>query len=104
MSSKEVVDAALKIIDERNRPIPLGALYRALVLAGVEIGGKDPRNNLSAKLYADPRVVTHPKYGWWRADEPLPLNVRLDEFADEEGPAIEMTRPLHLNGAADTSA
>ena len=99
-TSKEIVDAAIEIIRTKNRPVVLGDLYRGLVLAGVEIGGKDPRNNLSAKLYADDRVKTLPGLGWWIVNEQLPLSVRLDQFTNEEGPDTDVSRPLHSNGAA----
>lgn len=114
-STLAIVDAAMEILATKREPMKLGALYDALCAKGVAIGGKEPRNNLGAKLSADRRLQTYPGIGWWFANEAIPGIDAASSFPDvtniyprqlggdehEEGPATDVTRPLLTNGAAD---
>jgi hypothetical protein len=81
----EVLDAARDIIREGGRPVQLHDLYRALLARGVVIGGKNPRNNLCAKLASAPDLKTRAGVGW--------------HFKKEKGSANGLSaEPSHLNG------
>lgn len=98
-----IVDAALDVLAHRGRPMKLGDLYQALVAQGVQIGGKNPRNNLGAMLSGDKiRLCTGPD-GWWFKDEIQPPRINA-EAEYEEGPDTEVSRPLQTNGAAVSAA
>lgn len=102
-TADELVIATLALISARDAPIKLGDVYAALTARGFVIGGKEPRNNLGAKLSADSRLRSVQGHGWWFKNEPLPWErsvSRLQEFGEyEEGPDTEVTRPLQSNGA-----
>lgn len=53
----EAANAAEKIIREKGRPVPRGELFDALIANGLVIGGKDPKNTLSARLAHSKRFV-----------------------------------------------
>lgn len=118
-SSAAIVEIAMEVLAAKREPMKLGALYDAICAKGVVIGGKEPRNNLGAKLSADRRLKTYPGIGWWFADEAIPgidaassfqniadyLPRQLSGGRNEEGPGANASRPLITNGAADwTSA
>lgn len=102
-SADELANATLALISERGTPIRLGDAYSVLTARGYVIGGKEPRNNLGAKLSADKRLRSVQGHGWWFANEPLPWErtvSQLQEFdAYEEGPDTDVSEPLHLNGS-----
>lgn len=102
--TEQILRAAGELLAQRG-PMLLGPLHEALVARGVVIGGKRPRNNLCAKMSAEPRFVSDKARGWWFADEPLPGETRLarDRLPvdqNEEGPEPFGAEPLHMNGAA----
>lgn len=116
-SSASIVEAAMEVLATKREPMKLGALYEALCANGFVIGGKEPRNNLGAKLSADRRLQTYPGIGWWFADECIPGIDAASSFDEckykplrqslgsyEEGPDADATRPLQSNGAADWSS
>jgi len=102
-TSEAIVEAALEILATKGEPMKLGALYDALTAKGIVIGGKEPRNNLGAKLSADRRLETHRGLGWWFAGEPIGPKAYGRQLGCEyeEGPDTDMSRPLQSNGAAD---
>ena len=103
-----LVTTAMEILSERNRPLKLGDLYLAIVAKGIVVSGKNPRNNLGAKLSADPRLETLPGLGWWFKGEPVPGHPEtrpqqqevLEDDRYEEGPDAYAAEPLQLNGEA----
>jgi hypothetical protein len=60
--------AALRIAREclanSLEPIPTSKLYEAIRSSGVELGGENPKNNLSAMLYHDKGFKSHGRAGW----------------------------------------
>jgi len=52
----------LRIFD--NRPVPLGKLYDHLLHRGITIGGKTPKNTLSAILSNSDLFEAHGRSGW----------------------------------------
>ena len=82
---REIKARAAAIISAVGRPMPLGDLYQSLVRAGVKVGGKDPRSNLSAKLSGLDGFESIPGKGWI--------------VRNEEGLAADPARP-HQNGTA----
>lgn len=112
----EAVDAALS---KKGAPVPLSALFEMVLDHGITIIGKNPRNNLGAKLSADPRFKSIKDLGWWYANDPVPEGVLpahddspLDigdeipwsEPKNAEGLNAEAERPSHLNGATGLHA
>lgn len=76
-TTTEILEAVGKVLNEHGRPMSLADLHLKLSEVGVVIPGKDPRNNLSAKLYASDRFVTQRGVGWWFASQ----------LSKNEGPA-----------------
>lgn len=66
----EIVKAAVGVVREHQKPVPLGDLCDALTAAGVVIGGNDPKANLSAKLGQSSELISLRKLGWWIKGEP----------------------------------
>ncbi|MET3722334.1 hypothetical protein [Sphingomonas trueperi] len=81
-----VVTEALKIIQERGKPVPRGELYEALRERGVEVFGKDPVMVLSTMLWRSvDRIVRLKDHGYWPKDEayePASYYPDLDEVID----------------------
>lgn len=104
-STVAIIDAAMNALAKRGGPMKLAELHDAIVVQGVQIGGKNPKNNLGAKLSAEPRLVTHKELGWWFASDPVPEKFRLDDDSENErGSATEIAEPLQSNGAAVSPA
>jgi hypothetical protein len=100
----QVMSAVHDILACRGDALTLTAIFNALVERGVTIGGSNPKQNLSQKLSAHPKLKSYGKRGWYFADSLPPClrpNTRLWEPAREyeEGPDTEMTEPLQSNGA-----
>lgn len=112
-----LVSAAMEIIADAKRAMKLGDIYTAILARGIIVGGKNPRNNLGAKLSADPRLKTIPGMGWWFASDPPPsgssngtTETRLGTEAtypragvvtyseNEEGPEGMPSEPSYQNG------
>lgn len=99
-TTEEVVTAAMQVLADNRGPMRLGDLYSAVVSRGIKVGGKIPKNNLGAKLSADPRLRTVAGQGWWFADEPLPDEGEPYPMIEyEKGPEAIAAEPSHLNGA-----
>jgi hypothetical protein len=84
-------------------PMQLKSLHQALTARGVIIGGKEPRNNLCAKLSANGSGFESSKsHGWWFEGLPLPSEVaryQLPPYSEnEKGPEALGLEPSHMNG------
>jgi hypothetical protein len=99
-SSAAIVDVAMKVLEERRRPMKLRELFDAVIARGVHIGGKNPRNNFGAMLSADKTRLTTGREGWYFKDE---YPRQLDDGEYDEGLAIGSARPCLSNGAAGSS-
>lgn len=66
-STIEILNAVGKVLNRHGKPMMLSDLHDALDVEGIVIPGKDPRNNLSAKLYASKTFKTQRGVGWWFA-------------------------------------
>ncbi len=75
-STAAIIDAAMNVLAKHGGPMKLAELHDAIVAQGMQIGGKNPKNNLGAKLSAEPRLVTHKEMGWWFASDPVPAKFR----------------------------
>jgi hypothetical protein len=62
------------IIRAAGKPVPLADIHEELVKRGVIIGGKTPKNTLSAYLGQNPNLISTSR-GWWLKDVPLPGTV-----------------------------
>lgn len=65
------------VIRTAGKPMQLSAVYDELVRQGVEIGGKTPKNTLSAYLGQNPNLVSTPR-GWWLKGAALPTQGPMD--------------------------
>ena len=65
-SSAAVVDAIEDLLIEAGRPMRISEIYNTLLAKGIEVTGKDPRKNISSKLYyeKDKRFLSHGPAGW----------------------------------------
>jgi hypothetical protein len=96
-SASAIVDVAMQVLTDNGAPMKLGALFDAVVARGVQIGGKNPRNNFGAMLSLEKTRLTTGREGWYFKDE-YPRQLDGDEY--DEGPAMETARPCLSNGAA----
>lgn len=105
-STDEIVSAAMTLIAAKGAPMRIGEIHEALTAQDIKIGGRNPRNNLGAKLSADRRLESVPGHGWWFRGEALPPHVASESYPRQlgvgenaEGPATDVARP-YSNGAA----
>ena len=61
---QKVLEDAESILRGRTEPTKTADLYDSLVAAGHEIGGDDPKSNLSAMLSKSPLFRSHKRAGW----------------------------------------
>lgn len=100
-SCDKVMSAVHDILTDRGDALTLTALFDALIARSVVIGGKNPKQNLSQKLSANPQLKSYGKRGWYFSDTIPPClqpNVRLSDWENEEGLNTEVLRPLLTNG------
>jgi hypothetical protein len=64
-------DKVAELLHEHQRPLKTNEIYSFLLKKGVEIPGKDPRNNLSAHLSRSRSLVRFGN-GWWFAEKKEP--------------------------------
>lgn len=64
ITRQRVLEDAENILRGRTEPTKTADLYDDLVAAGHEIGGDDPKNNLSAMLSKSPLFRSHKRAGW----------------------------------------
>lgn len=64
LTRQRVLEDAENILRGRTEPTKTADLYDDLVAAGHEIGGDDPKNNLSAMLSKSPLFRSHKRAGW----------------------------------------
>src|SRR5262245_60000632 len=79
----EIRKRAVAILSSVDRPMQLAELHTALIRAGVVVGGRDPRSNLSAKLNGAKGLKSIRGKGW--------------VAQDDQGPAAGTAEP-HVNG------
>ena len=58
------IDAARQMLDGLKEPIKTAAIYERVKSLGIEIGGGNPRNHLSAMLSNHPDFMSHGRAGW----------------------------------------
>lgn len=75
---EEVVEKALEIIRENERPMSRHDLFKALGARGVVIAGKDPEMVLSTMLWrSKDKIVRLVPFGYWPAGEVYPPHADL---------------------------
>lgn len=92
--------AALAEIEHAQRPLPLGDLTDRLIKLGVEIGGADPRANLSAHLNNSGVLVSIRGHGWWPKNEPYEA-ANYDPSAPQTNEAIDPATSVDGSMASD---
>lgn len=97
---EQAVEFVRNYINDRTSPTPIRELFDAMLRAGIELGGKNPINNLSAILSMNDEFVSHGRSGWvLAANDPLKdvevdveLGLRHDtENRHDEGKGTDMT-------------
>lgn len=66
-----VAAAAAEEIEKRKAPIPTQEMLGLLTARGIEIGGRDPRNNLAAMLSNSKRFLSRRGLGWYLPTTPM---------------------------------
>lgn len=80
-------------MERLGRPVPLGEMLSELRQMGFEIGGKDPKATLSARLSTSGRFVADREKGWWIKGRPLPGLALPIEPEGEEPDASNASSP-----------
>lgn len=81
VSSKEAIVTAARAVlrDSHPNPVLIGDLYESLVSKGLNIGGKNPKGNLSAKLAPSDDLIYVKDEGWYyRPQRNEPPDRKLD--------------------------
>jgi hypothetical protein len=63
-SSDEVADQVRTILHRTQEPLSISKLYDEVIAAGLVIGGKNPKSNLSAKLAPYDDIIYIKDKGW----------------------------------------
>lgn len=68
---RKAIEVAKDLLAHSDMPVSTAVIYAAIRKAGVQIGGKKPKNNLSSLLYHTPDFRSHGRLGWtlWRGEE-----------------------------------
>lgn len=92
---QKVLEDAENILRGRSEPTRTADLYDSLIVLGHEIGGDDPKNNLSAMLSKSPLFRSHKRAGWTLTET--------ETSATESGPDEneEDAAPLEHSGEHD---
>ncbi|ACK51496.1 hypothetical protein Msil_2573 [Methylocella silvestris BL2] len=84
-NNQVVYDRVLKVLETFEEPVSTADLLRSLRAANIEIGGKDPRNTLSAMLSTSPLFQSNGRAGWTlRTDNPSHRNAPSEAKPDVE--------------------
>lgn len=84
ISRQKVLEDAENILRGRTEPTKTADLYDDLVAAGHEIGGDDPKNNLSAMLSKSPLFRSHKRAGWTLVESQSSAPDDDDDETDEQ--------------------
>lgn len=79
--AKALEAARLFLVNRTGEPTTTAAIFEHVAGLGIEIGGKDPQNNLSAMLSNSPIFQSHGRSGWTLAS---PTQTILVDDDDEE--------------------
>jgi hypothetical protein len=78
---------ARKLLNGRGDPTKTSEIFSFLSQMGIEIGGTDPKSNLSAMLSTHPDFVSHGRTGWTlKENEPISGSAVGSDAADEGAP------------------
>jgi hypothetical protein len=81
-----IIQTTRKIIESVGRPVPISVIYNELVERGIEIGGENPRANLSAKLSNAKKHLYNAKpLGWWLPERASELSQKYEGLANGVG-------------------
>jgi hypothetical protein len=61
---QRVLNAVWELLIGKKEPIPTSFIYDHLIGEGIEVGGNDPKNNLSAMLSNSDQFQSHGRSGW----------------------------------------
>ena len=89
ISRQKVLEDAENILRGRTEPTKTADLYDDLVAAGHEIGGDDPKNNLSAMLSKSPLFRSHKRAGWTLVESQSTAPDEDDEPDEQQRPPQE---------------
>lgn len=62
------LDAAAAYLGGAEGLVPMAVIYEKVASAGIDLGGQNPQNNLSAMMSRDARFKAHGRAGWTLAD------------------------------------
>jgi hypothetical protein len=71
--SRRAIRLSETMVRTAGKPLYLGQIYSELVRLGIKIGGKRPRNTLSAYLANSKHIESISKGLYWLRDVPLPI-------------------------------
>ncbi|MGO9133543.1 MAG: hypothetical protein ACLP8A_05775 [Methylovirgula sp.] len=87
---RQAIEKAVEFLDLQGGPAKTTEILDYLKAVGVEIGGADPRNNLSALLYHSDMFESHGRAGWVlkrnETDSAYAPSDNDDESSEREGP------------------
>ena len=81
----EFVEAVGSILEEAEAPLNRSVLLERLQEAGVDVGGSDPKNTLSARMSRMDDFINLAGYGYWakhRSFLPAGYTVTLPDLGD----------------------
>lgn len=61
---RAAIDAARIFLRGRPEPTKTSDIYAHIKALGIEVGGENPQNNLSAMLHHSPEFISHGRGGW----------------------------------------
>lgn len=95
--AKALEAARLFLANRTGEPTPTAAIYDHIVGLGIEIGGSDPRNNLSAMLSNSDIFLSHGRSGW-TLTSPVTKFFDDDDGSDDDFLNLRRGRELEARG------
>lgn len=87
----EFVNAVADILDESAFPLNRSALLEKLQQVGIDVGGSDPKNTLSARMSRMDVFVNLAGFGYWAKHRDFPpAGYVVPKFEPEGGPLLAL--------------
>ncbi len=94
-TNKQIIEEIRSLLQSREAPMPLSEIFQFLELLGIKIGGKTPKNTLSAIISTSDRFESHGRAGWTlKSDIEPPSHANSFSPPDPEDKDIEREGPM----------